>query len=108
MYESNESPRECAGSVEMTIVRAPASAQRRAVAAATDVLPTPPLPVNRSTRNVTRLRDQALDAGLEIIECCPEDFRLGAALLETRYWDDQIHREFIGDIGGIWFGRRGL
>ena len=36
---------ECAGSVEITSVRAPAAAQRRAVAAATDVLPTPPLPV---------------------------------------------------------------
>ena len=36
---------ECAGSVETTSVRAPAAAQRRAVAAATDVLPTPPLPV---------------------------------------------------------------
>ena len=38
-------PSEWAGSVESTIVRCPAAAQRRAVAAATDVLPTPPLPV---------------------------------------------------------------
>ena len=36
---------ECAGSVDITIVRRPAAAQRRAVAAATDVFPTPPLPV---------------------------------------------------------------
>ena len=42
---SSESASECAGSVESTIVRLPAAAQRRAVAAATDVLPTPPLPV---------------------------------------------------------------
>ena len=41
----NESDRLCAGSVERTIVRMPASAQRRAVAAATLVLPTPPFPV---------------------------------------------------------------
>ena len=36
---------EWAGSVEITSVRRPAAAQRRAVAAATDVFPTPPLPV---------------------------------------------------------------
>jgi hypothetical protein len=41
----SESASEWAGSVERTSVRAPASAQRRAVAAATEVLPTPPLPV---------------------------------------------------------------
>ena len=40
-----ESDRLCAGSVESTTVRRPAAAQRRAVAAATLVLPTPPLPV---------------------------------------------------------------
>ena len=42
---SSESDRLCAGSVESTTVRIPAAAQRRAVAAATLVLPTPPLPV---------------------------------------------------------------
>ena len=42
---SSESANECAGSVDSTIVRRPPAAQRRAVAAATDVLPTPPLPV---------------------------------------------------------------
>ena len=42
---SRTSASECAGSVESTSVRAPDAAQRRAVAAATDVLPTPPLPV---------------------------------------------------------------
>jgi hypothetical protein len=36
---------EWAGSVERTIVRRPLSAHRRAVAAATLVFPTPPLPV---------------------------------------------------------------
>ena len=41
----NTSDRLCAGSVLSTTVRRPAAAQRRAVAAATDVLPTPPLPV---------------------------------------------------------------
>ncbi len=41
----SDSASECAGSVESTSVRAPAAAQRRAVAAATEVLPTPPLPV---------------------------------------------------------------
>jgi hypothetical protein len=41
----SDSASECAGSVERTSVRAPAAAQRRAVAAATDVFPTPPLPV---------------------------------------------------------------
>jgi hypothetical protein len=42
---SNESERLWAGSVERTTVRIPAAAQRRAVEAATLVLPTPPLPV---------------------------------------------------------------
>ena len=42
---SSESERLWAGSVESTTVRSPAAAQRRAVAAATLVLPTPPLPV---------------------------------------------------------------
>ena len=42
---SRDSASEPAGSVESTSVRAPAAAQRRAVAAATEVLPTPPLPV---------------------------------------------------------------
>ena len=42
---SSESDSEWAGSVERTIVRRPLAAQRRAVAAATLVLPTPPLPV---------------------------------------------------------------
>jgi hypothetical protein len=41
----SESERLCAGSVESTTVRSPAAAQRRAVAAATLVFPTPPLPV---------------------------------------------------------------
>ena len=42
---SSESDRLWAGSVDSTTVRSPAAAQRRAVAAATLVLPTPPLPV---------------------------------------------------------------
>ena len=42
---SSDSASEWAGSVESTIVRAPSAAQRRAVAVATDVFPTPPLPV---------------------------------------------------------------
>ena len=42
---SSESDRLWAGSVDSTTVRRPAAAQRRAVAAATLVLPTPPLPV---------------------------------------------------------------
>src|SRR6185369_6859025 len=46
----SDSASECAGSVESTRVRAPPAAQRRAVAAATDVLPTPPLPVYRMIR----------------------------------------------------------
>ena len=41
----SDSDRLCAGSVEMTSVRRPDAAQARAVEAATDVLPTPPLPV---------------------------------------------------------------
>ena len=51
---------EWAGSVEMTSVRRPASAQRSAVAAATDVLPTPPLPVKRRTRTTGRQSSSSL------------------------------------------------
>ena len=47
---SNASASECAGSVETTIVRKPDAAARAAVAAATVVLPTPPLPVNSRMR----------------------------------------------------------
>ena len=52
---SNASASEWAGSVEHTTVRSPASAARSAVAAATVVLPTPPLPVNRRIRRGSRL-----------------------------------------------------
>src|ERR671930_1233794 len=54
---SKESPSEWAGSVERTIVRSPCRAHRSAVAAATDVLPTPPLPVKRMTLTMPSLRD---------------------------------------------------
>ena len=47
---SKESPRECAGSVDITSVRLPERAARTAVAAATVVFPTPPFPVNSTTR----------------------------------------------------------
>src|SRR3954453_19074110 len=47
---SSESDRLWAGSVDRTTVRKPAAAQRRAVAAATLVFPTPPLPVYRIVR----------------------------------------------------------
>ena len=47
---SRASASEWAGSVEKTSVRLPPAAQRRAVQAATDVLPTPPLPVYRIVR----------------------------------------------------------
>src|SRR5436309_1519089 len=87
---SNESPRECAGSVLMTTVRYPAAAQRTAVAAATEVLPTPPFPVNRTTRTprvYVRLRaggfppfagrdqfvDVLLDQGLDVLEDLDRD-----------------------------------
>ena len=47
---SNESASEWAGSVLITRVRWPADDARTAVAAATVVLPTPPLPVNSKIR----------------------------------------------------------
>src|SRR3989454_4086934 len=79
---SKESPSECAGSVLMTTVRYPAAAQRTAVAAATDVLPTPPLPVKRTTLTGRSLRsgcfpplscahhfgDVLLDEGLDVLQ----------------------------------------
>ena len=46
----SDSDRLCAGSVEITSVRSPTAAQARAVQAATEVFPTPPLPVYRIVR----------------------------------------------------------
>jgi len=51
-----------AGSVDVTSVRYPASAAARAVEAATVVLPTPPLPVTRMIRMISRLRRLAFGA----------------------------------------------
>src|SRR5437868_8827312 len=89
---SKESPSECAGSVLMTTVRYPAAAQRTAVAAATDVLPTPPLPVKRTTLTGRSLRsgcfpplpgahhfgDVLLDEGLDMLQ--DRDRHLGVLL----------------------------
>ena len=67
---SKASASEWAGSVETTRVRWPAAAQRTAVAAATVVLPTPPLPVNSRIRTprsvVVAGAGRALDAGLQL------------------------------------------
>ena len=52
---SSASPRECAGSVETTSALRPDRASWAAVAAASVVLPTPPLPVNSTTRTERRL-----------------------------------------------------
>src|SRR5262249_3424794 len=53
---SRLSARECARSVLSTTVRWPSSAQRSAVAAATEVLPTPPLPVKTRMRTARQCR----------------------------------------------------
>jgi hypothetical protein len=47
---ANASPSECAGSVETTSTRSPASASRTASAAEVDVFPTPPLPPTKTNR----------------------------------------------------------
>ena len=60
---SNESAREWAGSVDITSVRSPASAARMDVAAATVVFPTPPFPVNSTTRTRPSLATQRWSVG---------------------------------------------
>src|SRR4051812_10242496 len=77
----NASPNECAGSVLITSVRNPASAQRSAVAAAVVVLPTPPLPVKSRTLMASRGRGR-LDVGLQLAQRVVHDLRLGPALHE--------------------------
>ena len=52
------SPSECAASVDMTSVRTPERAARTAHAAAVVVLPTPPLPVKRTTLGPSTARAQ--------------------------------------------------
>ena len=61
---SSTSASECAGSVEKTRVRAPDAAARRAVAAATEVLPTPPFPVCSTMRGpMAKVERNSEDAG---------------------------------------------
>src|SRR3954447_10759827 len=97
---SNASPSEWAGSVESTTVRRPASAQRRAVAAAVVVFPTPPLPVKSRIR-VTG--GSWLQVAAQLAEGGVDHLVLRAALHEARERDDEVDGEVVGDeraIGG--------
>src|SRR5438132_6580620 len=103
---SKESAREWAGSVLMIRVRCPAAAARTAVAAATVVLPTPPLPVNKRIR--TRLayrrplgslrhRSAGLDAGPEPLERGLDDRPLDVALQVHGKRDRRLDAQDVGD-----------
>src|SRR5438045_8808873 len=92
---SNASASECAGSVETTTVRSPASDARNAVAAATVVLPTPPLPVNSRMRmKAGRLRDP-LDLFLQLFERVAHDESRRAALQQARQRHADLDREVV-------------
>src|SRR5437870_12690737 len=90
---SKASAREWAGSVDSTTVRRPASAQRRAVAAATVVLPTPPLPVN------SRMRGSGLNAALQILQGGVQDEAAGPVLHEPRQRHLEVGLEVVHDVG---------
>src|SRR6478752_854818 len=109
---SNASDSECAGSVDTTIVRSPAAAARAAVAAATVVFPTPPLPVNNRmrigrggyrcgprerrapARIVTNRSRDGFDLLLQLFERAAHDEAGGPALHET----GQRHGELDGEV----------
>src|SRR5215468_795280 len=110
---SKASAKECAGSVDSTSVRAPLSAHRNAVAAATVVLPTPPLPVNSRIRTAPRVgasvrRDRGLDPPLELVEGGLDDAALGAPLHEAGDRHDEVDRELVDDVGGAGIALGGL
>src|SRR5689334_9809321 len=97
----------------MTIVRRPASAVCSAVAAATVVLPTPPLPVNSRVRTgagslaaVTasviagRAPDGGLDEHLQVGEGGLEDAGLGAPLDEAGDGEHEVDGQLVDDLGG--------
>src|SRR4029077_15393644 len=105
----------------------PSSAQRSAVAAATVVLPTPHLPVNRMVRAFTprspprrraprrpptdaagattgARRDVGsprLDERLEIGERRLEDPRLGSPLDDPGYGQDEVDRQLVDHLGRL-------
>src|ERR1041385_7797129 len=90
---SKASASEWAGSLEITIVRKPASDARSAVAAATVVLPTPPLPVkSRILMSGCPLVGGrgALDPCLQLPQCGVHDAAFGPSLHEARQRDDEF------------------
>src|SRR5438552_2259979 len=97
---SNASASECAGSVEHTIVRRPCSAARIAVAAATVVLPTPPLPVNRRMR-IRRARllpehsSDGFDLLFQFFQGASHDQTRRPALHESGERYRQLHCELV-------------
>src|SRR4051794_4350036 len=92
---SNTSANEWAGSVDRTRVRCPASAQASAVAAATVVLPTPPLPVNS---RILILRTSSAHPRLEVLERGADDATLGPALHETGNRHAELDRQVVRNL----------
>src|SRR5262245_5960929 len=92
----------------MMSVRCPPAAARTAVAAATVVLPTPPLPVNRRTRIRPSLARGAegdepslaeLDPALEPLERIPDDALLALRPDEPGQQDAEVDREPVDHLG---------
>src|SRR3954466_13209670 len=98
---SNTSASECAGSVDSTSVRRPASAHASAVAAATVVLPTPPLPVNS---RILIGSPSPADPRLEILQRGADDAAFGSTLHEPRdrkaELDGQVVRHLCVTVAG--------
>ncbi len=103
------SPSECAWSVDTTRTRRPLCASRTAVAVASVDLPTPPLPTKRLIRAWVGAGDSlSLDSFLEVLQCGVGQPALGLALEQADHRNDQVDREFIGDIGARSLGRQSV
>src|SRR5262245_54722195 len=112
MVAPNASARECAASVLSTNVRNPWRAPRTAVPAAAVVLPTPPLPVKRSTRatspesttdsgsaTVWSWSTEGLDPPLQALQGSVDDDLLGLAPEHADHGDRELDRELVGHLG---------
>src|SRR4051794_19477502 len=101
---SSASPSECAGSVDTTSALRPDRASSAAVAAASVVFPTPPLPVNSTTRTVPKPSRppadptvvalqyllRALDVALEALQSGVDDDLLRLAAQHPDHRDVQL------------------
>src|SRR6185503_20452617 len=103
------SPTECAWSVDTISTRSPARASRTAVAVANVDLPTPPFPTKRLIRALAGPGDSlSLDSFLEVLQRGVGQPSLGLALEQPDHRNDQVDRQFVGDVGPRSLGRQSI